>query len=260
MSSQLIISLVAMLASLLTFFSGFGLGTILIPAFGLYYPIEQSIILTSIVHLSNNVFKVGLVWKDINWLVLLKFSLFSIPCSIAGAYLLKELSSYSYLNAINYTLLGIPFSTTLIKVTIAIILIFFAINELYGFIEKNITINKNATFVGGALSGFFGGLSGSQGALRSAFLINLNLSKMEFISTGTAIAVVIDISRISYYFNSIESTNISSLEQSIMPVISAILGAIIGYYLIKKIELTWLKKLIGIALLLYSLALILGKV
>jgi acyl-CoA reductase-like NAD-dependent aldehyde dehydrogenase len=38
--------------------------------------------------------------------------------------------------------------------------------------------------VGGLLSGFFGGLSGHQGALRSVFLLRAGLTKESFIATG----------------------------------------------------------------------------
>ncbi|MHB8259583.1 MAG: hypothetical protein ACYDCN_05425 [Bacteroidia bacterium] len=56
-----IISTVALVASLLTFFSGFGLGTILTPVFVLFFPVEVAIALTGIVHLLNNFFKIALV-------------------------------------------------------------------------------------------------------------------------------------------------------------------------------------------------------
>ena len=42
---------------------------------------------------------------------------------------------------------------------------------------------------GGLLSGFLGGLSGHQGALRSAFLIKCGLSKEVFIASGVVIAL-----------------------------------------------------------------------
>jgi uncharacterized membrane protein YfcA len=38
--SYLVVCAVALLASALTFFSGFGLGTLLLPAFALFFPIE----------------------------------------------------------------------------------------------------------------------------------------------------------------------------------------------------------------------------
>ena len=67
--SFLIICAVAFTASGLTLFSGFGLGTLLMPAFALFFPIEVAVAATAIVHLANNIFKVGLVAKkaDFGW-------------------------------------------------------------------------------------------------------------------------------------------------------------------------------------------------
>ena len=43
----LVVCLVALLASGLTFFSGFGLGTLLLPAFALFMPLEQAVAMAS---------------------------------------------------------------------------------------------------------------------------------------------------------------------------------------------------------------------
>jgi uncharacterized membrane protein YfcA len=51
-----IICLTAFGASLLTFFSGFGLGTILTPVMIIFFPAQEAIALTGIVHLLNNIF------------------------------------------------------------------------------------------------------------------------------------------------------------------------------------------------------------
>ncbi len=56
MAGIIIICIVAFLTSILTFFSGFGLGTILMPVFALFFPVEVAIALTSVVHFSNNLF------------------------------------------------------------------------------------------------------------------------------------------------------------------------------------------------------------
>ena len=53
----ILLCLAAFLASLLTFFSGFGLGTILMPVFALFFPLEMAIALTGVVHLLSNLFK-----------------------------------------------------------------------------------------------------------------------------------------------------------------------------------------------------------
>ncbi|MCR4297043.1 MAG: sulfite exporter TauE/SafE family protein, partial [Elusimicrobia bacterium] len=53
--TYLIICAVALIASGLTFFSGFGLGTLLLPAFSLFFPIREAVALTAVVHALNNV-------------------------------------------------------------------------------------------------------------------------------------------------------------------------------------------------------------
>ena len=53
--------------------------------------------------------------------------------------------------------------------------------------------------LGGFTMGFFGGLSGHQGALRSAFLMRCGLSKEAFIGSGVVCAVMVDVTRVSLY-------------------------------------------------------------
>jgi uncharacterized membrane protein YfcA len=48
--------------SILTFFSGFGLGTLMLPVMALFFPVDLAVIATAIVHLANNLFKFGLVY------------------------------------------------------------------------------------------------------------------------------------------------------------------------------------------------------
>jgi hypothetical protein len=81
----IIISLVAFLTAILTFFSGFGLGTILTPVFAIFFPIEIAIALTGVVHFSNNLFKITLVGKNADKVVLLRFGVPAILASFAGA-------------------------------------------------------------------------------------------------------------------------------------------------------------------------------
>ena len=69
----LIISIVAFVAALLTFFSGFGLGTILTPVMLIFFPPEIAISLTGIVHFCNNIFKLSIIGKQFNKEVLIKF-------------------------------------------------------------------------------------------------------------------------------------------------------------------------------------------
>ena len=60
----IILSIAAFLVALLTFFSGFGLGTILTPVFMLFFPVDLAIALTGVVHFFNNIFKLILVHNE----------------------------------------------------------------------------------------------------------------------------------------------------------------------------------------------------
>ena len=88
----LLVCLAAFFASLLTFFSGFGLGTILMPVFVLFFPLEMAIALTGVVHLLNNLFKMYLVGKGAAWRIVIKFGAPAIISAICGAWILMSFS------------------------------------------------------------------------------------------------------------------------------------------------------------------------
>ena len=82
----IIISVVAFLVAILTFFSGFGLGTILTPVFMFFFPVELSIALTGVVHFFNNLFKIVLVGRNANREVLLKFGIPAVLAALVGVF------------------------------------------------------------------------------------------------------------------------------------------------------------------------------
>ena len=71
----LVICTVALFVSALTLFSGFGLGTLLMPAFSIFFPVEVAVAITAIVHLANNIFKLALVGRKADIRIVLKFAL-----------------------------------------------------------------------------------------------------------------------------------------------------------------------------------------
>ncbi len=75
MTAYLAVALTAFLAAGLTLYSGFGLGTILLPVFALFFPVEMAVVATALVHGANNVFKVTLLGRYADREVVLKFGL-----------------------------------------------------------------------------------------------------------------------------------------------------------------------------------------
>lgn len=249
----IIICIVALGASILTFFSGFGLGTILSPVFAFFFPIEEAIALTGIVHFSNNIFKIFLVGKNADKEVLVKFGIPAIAASFVGAWLLLYLSELSALYS--YKIGESVFRITPIKATIALILIVFAVMEMIPFMN-NKQFGKEKLPLGGIISGFFGGISGIQGAVRSAFLIKCGLTKEGFIATGVVIAALIDVTRLSIYSTRI--INADLMEHAplmISAIISALTGAYLGKKLLKKVTLKFVQSFVAAALIVIALAL-----
>lgn len=249
----IIICLAALLASALTFFSGFGLGTILTPVFLFFFPVDIAIALTGVVHFFNNLFKITLVGRNIQKAVLLRFGIPAILASFAGAWLLIRITVMPTL--FQYHIGDKLLIVTPVKLIIAILLIVFAILEIAPAVQR-IQFSKNKLVLGGILSGFFGGLTGIQGAIRSAFLIKSGLTKESYIATGVAIACLIDISRLSVYASRVASINLSeNFPLIIAATLSAMTGALIGNALLKKVTIRFMQVLVAIMLIGISIAL-----
>lgn len=248
-----IISLVAMLASLLTFFSGFGLGTILMPVMALFFPVEVAIALTGVVHFVNNMFKIVLVGKNLNKTVLLRFGIPAIIASFMGAFLLMRMTEVAPL--FSYTMGDQLFEVTTVKFVIGIVLIIFSVLELSPAFAR-LQFGKDKLMAGGFLSGFFGGLAGIQGALRTAFLIKSGLSKEAFIATGVVIASLVDLTRLSVYASRFAEAR---LHENIFLLLSATLSAIIGAYFgkkaLKKITMKSIQIVVAVMLIIIGLGL-----
>ena len=253
-----VIAIASLVISLITFFSGFGLGTILMPVFAIFFPLNMAIALTGVVHLLNNLFKLFLVGKKIDKQVLLRFGIPAIIASFLGAQLLLRLTAFETLYV--YSLGDRTFFVTPVKLTIALLLIIFSLFEVIPRF-KNLQFSKDKMVIGGILSGFFGGLSGMQGALRSAFLVKSGLSKEAYIATGVAIACLVDLARLPVYLKQYISSGIrENIWLVIVATLAAFAGAFIGSLLLKKITFSYIQILVTIMILLLAIALGMGLI
>lgn len=192
----LIVTLVALAAAALTLCSGFGLGTLLMPAFAIFFPLPVAVAATAVVHLANNLFKLALVGRDTDWRVAWRFGISAALAALAGAALLNAAVALPVLA--EYRLGERICQVTVLKLAMAAVIIGFAVYELHPRWSK-VAFDAKWLPWGGALAGFFGGLSGHQGALRTAFLLRAGLSKEAFIATGVVGAVIVDTVRLAVY-------------------------------------------------------------
>lgn len=251
-----IISVTAFLVAILTFFSGFGLGTILTPVLMIFFPVELAIALTGVVHFFNNVFKIILVGKNADKSVVLRFGIPAVVAAFAGAWVLLNIPDASPL--FTYQLAGKTWEVYPVKFLISVLLIIFASMDLIPYLQR-LEFGKDKLPLGGFLSGFFGGLSGNQGALRAAFLIRAGLSKEAFIGTAVVVSTFVDFTRLSVYSTRfLKSGLVENIPIVLCATLSAIAGAFLGNKLLKKITLKSLQTIVAIMLILLSIALALG--
>jgi uncharacterized membrane protein YfcA len=152
------------------------------------------------------------------------------------------------------------FEVTPVKLVIAILLLFFSLFEVIPSFQK-IQFGKNKLILGGILSGFFGGLAGIQGALRSAFLIKAGLSKEAYIATGVVIASLVDITRLTVYAERFTTSGLhENVGLIVSAVASAVLGTVIGKKLLKKITLQLVQVFVAALLVIISIALGIGLI
>ncbi len=208
----LLFALFTFIAALVGTISGFGISTIMIPVMLLFYPLPITLLFVGIIHLFGDFWKIIFFKKGFNWKLILGFGIPGILLSYLGASI------------------SLNVSTLLLKRLLGIFLLFYV---AFLFKQKSWKIPRSTktAVAGGSLSGFFAGIFGVGGAIRSAFLAAFDLPKEVFIFTSGMIALFIDITRIAKYI----SGGTALPEQLIYILILLVPISLIGAYLAKRI-------------------------
>lgn len=263
MTAYLFVALTAFAAAGLTLYSGFGLGTMLLPVFALFFPAEMAVVATALVHGANNVFKVSLLGRHADREVVLKFGLPAIAAAILGAMLLGWFAQSD--SALTIEVNETVFSRiTPVKLLIGLLMIGFALFELLPRF-RSLKFERRFLPLGGLLSGFFGGLSGHQGALRSAFLAKSGLSTEGFVGSNAVIGFLVDLTRISVYVALFTAAGGHVSEFGGWPLVitgavSAFCGVLLGKRYLHKVTMTSVQTLVGLFLFGVGFALVIGVI
>ena len=134
-------------------------------------------------------------------------------------------------------------------------MLLFAVVE---YIPK-LSLKSISLTLGGLISGFFGGLSGHQGALRAAFLSGKVDKKEVFIATAIAVSLLVDVTRISIYSEGLMRNDLP-LTLVFGGVLAAFMGSFIWKRLFKKTSYAAVKNIVAIGLILMGVSLLLGLI
>ncbi len=214
--------------------AGFGSSALLIPVAFIFMDIKTAIFIVAVFHLFNNLFKIRLFWKQINFQIFVLFGIPSILLAFTGAVLISILP------------------VDVISKILAAFLISYA---TYSFLRPKFSLkeSKITAVLGGSFSGLLAGLIGLGGAVRGAFLMAFNLPKEIYVATSAMIATVIDLTRVPTYIVTKMAQDTSFYVLIPFLIISAYFGVRTGKILLTKIDQDSFRRVVAVALLLVGI-------
>jgi uncharacterized membrane protein YfcA len=176
----LLVAIVAVIAGAVAAVTGFGVGSLLTPAFALEAGTKVAVAATAIPHFVGTAQRYWKLRHHVNRRILAGFGIASAIGGLAGA------------------LLGTRFSSRGLAIVLGALLIVAGISEFTGWMER-VRWGRRAAWIAGAFSGVFGGLVGNQGGIRTAAMLGFDVPKESFVATATAIALFVDGARLPVY-------------------------------------------------------------
>ena len=213
----ILIVVVAFIAAALTVPAGFGLSTMLTPVVLFVMDPHEAIAVVAIVHGAHNAAKYYSLKIHVDYEAIKHYGIWLVIGAIIGALLQNMVPQEPLLILIGCFLIILPILTLS--------------EDWTGY-----KIPETNDRIGGFGSGFMGGLSGHQGALRAMFLSRRLTNKMSFAATASILALCVDLTRIPIYlyFRSEEIVAYSQLTLAL--VISALLGVKVGKIWLEKLK------------------------
>lgn len=235
MSSEIIaLLLLTFVASFIGTLAGFGSSLIMLPVVVFYFPLPIALLFVGIIHLFNDFWQVLLFKKSANRKLLVTFGIPGIAFSLLGASVIINQNQETILQILGYSIITY----------VAIILI-----------KPKFKIPNNvlSSFLGGSLSGFFAGITGISGPVRSIFLSSFDLPKETYLVTSGVIAIMIDSTRLYIYHTGGAELPDSLLEYMVLFIVISFIGAEIAKRFVNKIPQEEFRKFIAFFLLLVGI-------
>lgn len=179
-ASDILFLIAAFFAEIIGTMAGFGSSTVFLPIALLFFDFRTALVLVAVFHMAGNIGRITFFRHGFKKELLLKFGVPSVIFTIIGAFLVDFVSQ------------------PMLKLILGVFLIAYVVASFYRS-DLSMRPAMSNTVIGGSISGFFAGLIGTGGALRSSFLMSYNLEKSVYISTAAAISLAVDISRIPVY-------------------------------------------------------------
>ena len=228
---------VGFLAGMTASVAGFGIGSFLTPLVSVQTGTKVAIALVSLPHFLGSATRFWLLKSKVNRKILIRFGLLSATGGLVGA------------------LVHVFFVSNLLQIIFYEILILAGILGVLQVSER-LRFGKKRAAVVGLASGFFGGLVGEQGGIRSVALLNFDVEKEAFVATATATALIVDAVRMPVYFLTQSSQVSQFLVILFLSSITVIIGTFTGNLLLKRIPERSFKRFVSLLILVLGIILL----
>jgi uncharacterized membrane protein YfcA len=229
----------AVLAGAIAAVSGFGIGSLMTPLLLLWFPARLAVALVSIPHAIASVVRWLRLRRDVDRRVFVQFGIASVLGGLLGALLQATLRS------------------DLLTAVLGVLMLIAGTSEI---LRRPVPLPQAplARLGAGALSGFFGGLVGNQGGIRSAALLGFGLSPRQLVATSTASAVLVDLARVPVYL----TVSGPALRTQLLLIGVASAGVVVGTFagvpVLSRLPEAGYRRLIGVLLVLLGLGLLIA--
>jgi uncharacterized membrane protein YfcA len=236
--SIILIAILSFVANVVGTVSGFGVGTILTPILLFFLPFTQTILLVCILHWFHDIGKLFFFHRGIDWKLFLYFGIPSIIAGFVGALLVT------------------PEQSTVLSSLLGLFLVI-SVGMLFYVPEFVLPYTWLNGLIGGLLSGFFAGIFGIRGAVRSLFLSVFDLRKAIFLGTTSIIGLLLDSVRLITYFFRGLSVPAYLYWAMIVFIPVSFFGTFVGQIIVKKIPQERFRMVVLIFLLFVGIRLLL---
>lgn len=196
--------------------AGFGIGSLLTPAFALQMDARLAVAAVSIPHAVGTAFRFWLLGARVDRRILLSFGLTSAAGGLTGALLQAQAG------------------VSALMVLFGALLLFTAGAEFSG-LARRMRFDGPVAWIVGGTSGLLGGLVGNQGGIRSAALLGVDLQKHVFVGTATAVGLVVDAARMPIYLWHLHEQMLEVAWWIGIATLGVVLGTVLGNRLLVRI-------------------------
>ncbi len=191
--------------------------------------------IATIFFLSMNIFKVRMFRKAIDFTLVKKLVLSSLPGLLSGALLIAVIPS------------------DIARKVLALFILIFIVNDIFGILKFEIKTNTLSIVILGGTYGFMSGFLGAGSMVRTPFLMKMGLKKETFIGTAAAASLFSNLIKLGTYTAS-GMIDIYVLINGLFAVIVGFVGANIGKLFLGKIHEKAFKTILQVGLLVSAIS------